>query len=204
MILPRTSFVILGAIFLVGSPLVSRANLSQTGRREPQRESQTGRDASVLPQQDADSSQKDLKVALDGLTEQVKALTAEVKKLRRANERDSSTMELLLSEERLSRLEERLTDAQERKTQLEAREQELLYRMRNISQELLYRGGIRREEAEAAARADLQRALDDVRKQQGVIQNRITDLQSQYDRVRRRVEELERNLKVVEEKPEPK
>ncbi|HEU4386970.1 MAG TPA: hypothetical protein VFV34_04170, partial [Blastocatellia bacterium] len=148
-----------------------------------------------------DSSQKELKQAIDGLTEQVKTLSAEVKKLRLVNERDSATMELLLSEERLSRLEERIADSQERKTQLEAREQELLYRMKNIQQELLFRGGLRREEAEAAARADLQRALDENRKQQGVLQNRTTDLQSQYERLRRRVEDLQRNQKAIEEKP---
>jgi predicted nucleic acid-binding Zn-ribbon protein len=198
----RITAVLLLGIYMACNPSSSHATQTQADTRASQREPQTDKDKPVLfPASDPDLSQKELKQAIDDLTEQVKTLTAEVKKLRRANERDSAALELLLSEERLSRLEERLTEAQERKAQLESREQELQYRMRNIQQELLLRGGLRREDSEAAIRNDLQRAMEDVRKQQSVLQNRISDLQSQYDRLRRRVDELVKKQPAAEEKP---
>ncbi|HVG20049.1 MAG TPA: hypothetical protein VNI02_13445, partial [Blastocatellia bacterium] len=104
--------------------------------------------------------------AITKLSTQVDSLADEVKLLRRATERNSQTMELLLYEERLAKVEEKLDAAIERKAELDAREQDIQRRMRNIQQEVMLRGGLRRDEVEAALRGEYQRALEDVKNQQ--------------------------------------
>ena len=139
-----------------------------------------------------------LRKTLAGLSDQMGALTSEVQKLRREMERSSLTLELLLNEERLARVEEKIEDASDSKFQLDLREQEIQRRMRNIQQEVLLRGGLRREEAENALRADLQRALEDVRNQQTAYQQRVSELQAQATRLRQRVETLRQRLEPPE------
>lgn len=112
------------------------------------------------------------------------------------------TLELLLYEERLARVEEKIDGALQEKNRLNAREQEIQYRQRNIPQEVARSGVLRRSEAEAMIRADLQKALEDVHNQQGASQQRLADLQFQADRLRQRVELLRQRLERADEKEE--
>ncbi len=137
---------------------------------------------------------------LTDLSTQINSLASELRKFRRETERNSGMIELLLSEDRLSKLEDKIQETADRKAQLDAREQEINRRMRNIPSELVLRGGLRREEAEAAIRNDLQRSLDDVHSQQAVSQQRLGELNEQAARFRARVETLRKKLELLEDK----
>src|SRR5262249_49917067 len=102
-------------------------------------------------------SEDEMRSAITNLATQIGLLTGEVRKLRRETERNSGIMELLLNEDRLAKVEDRLADATERKAQLDAHEQDIGRRMRNIQTEVALRGGLRREDTEAAIRNELQR-----------------------------------------------
>jgi chromosome segregation ATPase len=145
---------------------------------------------------------EEMRQAITQLTAEVISLGSEVQRLRKVTERNSATMELLLNEERLSKTEDKIRDATDRKAQLDAREQEIQRRMRNIPGELIGRGILRRDEAETAIKAELQRALDDVHSQQTSNQQRITDLNAEAERLRARVEALRKKVDQVESKSE--
>jgi predicted nucleic acid-binding Zn-ribbon protein len=138
--------------------------------------------------------------AITELSTQIGLLTGEIRKLRRETERNSGAMELLLTEDRLSKLEDKIQEIADRKAQLDAREQEINRRTRNIPNELMLRGGLRRDEAEAAIRGELQRSLDDVHSQQAIAQQRLVELNEQAARFRARVETLRKKLEIPEEK----
>jgi len=138
--------------------------------------------------------------AITNLSTQIGLLADEMRRLRRETERNSGMMELLLDEDRLAKVEDKIQDTNNSKAQLDAREQDVQRRMKNIQGELLLRGGLRREEAEAAIRSDLQRALDDVRSQQIAYQQRIAELNEQAVRLRARVETLRKKLESIEVK----
>ena len=140
--------------------------------------------------------------AISNLSTQIGLLADEMRKLRRQTERNSETMELLLNEDRLAKLEDKIQDAVNYKTQLEAREQDIQRRMRNIQGEAMLRGGLRREEAEAALRVELQRALEDVRSQQNVHHQRVAALNEEATRLRVRVEALRKKVELTEVKSE--
>lgn len=135
---------------------------------------------------------------LSSLSTQIGALADELKMMRRETERNSTMLELLINEERLAKLEDKIQDTIDRKAQLDAREQEIGRRSRNIQGELVLRGGLRRDEAEAAIRADLQRALDDVHTQQAAYQQRVAELNDQATRLRARVETLRKKLELLD------
>jgi hypothetical protein len=137
--------------------------------------------------------------AITDLSIQIGLLTDEMKKLRRDTDRNAGILELLLNEERLTKLEDKLQEATNNKGLLDAREQDINRRMKNIQAELAMRGILRRDEAEAAARADLQRGLEDVHNQQSIWQQRIAELNEQAVRIRARVETLRKKFE-----PEPK
>lgn len=139
---------------------------------------------------------------LSNLSTQIGALADELKMMRRETERSSAMLELLINEERLAKLEDKIQTAIDYKAQLDAREQEIARRSRNIQGELVLRGGLRRDEAEAAIRADLQRALDDVRTQQTAYQQRVAELNDQATRLRARVETLRKKLELLDLKTE--
>jgi hypothetical protein len=138
--------------------------------------------------------------AITSLATQIGLLNDEVRKLRRETERNSEMMELLLNEERLAKLEDKIQEAADHKAQLDAREQELVRRSRNIQGELILRGGLRRDEAEATIRADIQRSLDDVHNQQAAYQQRAAELVEQSTRIRARVETLRKKFELSDEK----
>ena len=138
--------------------------------------------------------------AITSLSTQIALLNDEVRKLRRETERNSEMMELLLNEDRLAKLEEKIQEAADHKAQLDAREQDLVRRSRNIQGELVLRGGLRRDEAEAAIRSEIQRALDDVHSQQAAYQQRSAELVEQSTRVRARVETLRKKFESLDEK----
>ncbi|MEK6320875.1 MAG: SPOR domain-containing protein [Acidobacteriota bacterium] len=140
--------------------------------------------------------------ALTNLSNQIGLLADELRMMRRETERNSAMLELLLNEERLAKLEDKIQGAIDNKAQLDAREQEIGRRTRNIQGELVLRGGLRRDEAEAAIRADLQRALDDVRSQQTVYQQRVGELNAQAAGLRARVETLRKKLELLDVKSE--
>ena len=145
-----------------------------------------------------------LALKMDNLGLQIEKLTTELRRLRKETEHNGTAMELMLYEERLSKIESKLDDLTAYKSQLEAREQDVQRRMRNIQQELILRSGniLRREEAEAAIRADLQRALDDTRAQKETNQQRVADLQTQAEYLRKRIEALRKKLEQLETKSE--
>jgi ATP-dependent Lon protease len=144
----------------------------------------------------------EMRQTLDHLAAEIKLLGAELQRLRKVTDRNAQTMELLLTEERLSKVEDKIQDAIERRSQLDAREQDLQRRMRNIPNELLTRGGLRREEAEAAIKGEIQRALDEVHNQQSSYQQRLVELNAQAERLRARVETLRKKVDQVEPKTE--
>jgi predicted nucleic acid-binding Zn-ribbon protein len=154
----------------------------------------------IEPEKQQPTTEEAMRLAISGLANQVGLLTSELRKLRQENERNSNLLELLLYEERLARLEEKIQDAIEYKNQLDAREQEFQRRLRNVQAEVALRGALRRDEAEAALRAELQRALEETRAQQTTYQQRISDLQSQADRIRKRVDMLRKKIEPPEEK----
>ena len=161
-------------------------------------ESQDKTDAELA----APGSEEAMRRAITSLSTQIDSLNSEVKLLRKATERNSMTIELLLYEERLAKVEEKLDAAIELKADLDGREAELQRRMRNIQQEVMLRGGLRRDEAEAALRSDIQRALDDTKNRQSLQQQRIAELQAQATRLRERVETLRKKIERFEEKSE--
>ncbi|MFP5265443.1 MAG: hypothetical protein ACLGJB_26450 [Blastocatellia bacterium] len=174
-------------------------------RPRPSRPAQkTTADPADAPGQDRAplNSDEAMRLAITKLSTQIDSLAGEVKLLRRTTERNSQTMELLLYEERLAKVEEKLDAAMERKTDLDSREQDIQRRMRNIQQEVMLRGGLRRDEAEAALRAEYQRSLEDVKNQQSLYQQRIAELQTQANRLRTQVEALRKKIERAEEKSE--
>jgi uncharacterized protein (DUF1800 family) len=140
--------------------------------------------------------------AIANLANQIGLLTDEMRMFRIETQRNSIMMELLLNEDRLAKVEDKIQETANNKAQLDAREQEIIRRSRNIQGEMLARGGLRRDEAEAAIRADLQRALDDVHSQQGVHQQRAAELTEQATRFRARGETLRRKLELIDMKNE--
>jgi hypothetical protein len=140
--------------------------------------------------------------AITNLSTQIGLLTDEMRKLRRETERNSGMMELLLNEDRLAKVEDKIQDAATNKAQLDAREQDIQRRLRNIQGELLLRGGLRRDEAEAAIRSEFQRALEDIRTQQVGNQQRVAELNEQAARLRARVQTLRKKLEVIDVKSE--
>jgi hypothetical protein len=154
----------------------------------------------VEPDSKKPDMEEALRQAISGLANQLGLLTSELRRLRQENERNASLIELLLYEERLDRLEEKIQGELEYKNQLDAREQEYQRRLRNVPAEAALRGGLRKEETEAALRAGYQQAIEDTRAQQEIYQGRISELQSQADRIRKRVEALRKKLEPPEEK----
>jgi hypothetical protein len=151
-----------------------------------------------------ESSEEALRRALTNLSEQLDKLTLEVKRMRQESERNSTTLELALLEERLTRIEDKPDTAVTTKAGLDAQEIDVQRRLRNIQQEVTLRGGLalRRDEAEAALRQEFQRLLDSIHSQQSALQTRIGDLQGQADRLRFRIETLRKKADRLELKDE--
>jgi ATP-dependent Lon protease len=148
------------------------------------------------------SPEEAMRRAIASLSTQIDSLNGEVRLLRKATERNSMTIELLLYEERLSKVEEKLDSAIELKADLDSREAELQRRMKNIQQEAMLRGGLRRDEAEAALRSEIQHAIEDTRNRQNLQQQRMAELQAQATRLRERVEALRKKIERGDEKGE--
>lgn len=149
-----------------------------------------------------ESENEALRRTLSKLSDQIGALNTEVRRLREQTERSSLTLEVLLNEERLGKAENKVDEEMNYKNQLEGREQEIQRRLRNIQQELMLRGVLRREEAEVALRAELNRQLEDTREQLATQQQRIAEAQSRVERIRHRVAELNKRLEPAAEKPD--
>jgi chromosome segregation ATPase len=145
-----------------------------------------------------------LALKMNELGLQIEKLTTELRRLRKETEHNGTSMELMLYEERLSKVESKLDDLTAYKSQLEAREQDVQRRTRNIQQEMILRAGniLRRDEAEAAIRAELGRSLDDTRMQKETNQQRINDLQSQAEYLRKRIEILRKKIEQLETRSE--
>jgi hypothetical protein len=137
--------------------------------------------------------------ALTNLSTQISVLTDELRKLRKETERNAGMMELLLNEDRLSKVEDKIQAAHDIKAQIDAREQDYLRRQKNIPTEVVMRGGLRRDEAEAAIKAELQRGLEDVRNQQIIYQQRIAELNEQATKLRARIERLRKKMEGTDE-----
>jgi chromosome segregation ATPase len=176
---------------------------TEAGKQQPPQQTSRSRPASPVvdktepqPSVEVDPMQR----VMSELSKEIGNLAGELRGLRNATERNSGMMELLLCEERLARVEDKIQAALDTKAQLDAREQDIQRRTRNIQQELIYRGAIRRDEAEAQIRAEFQRALDDIRSQQSAYHQRVSELTSQAERLRQRVEVLRKKYEPQEEK----
>ena len=189
--------------------------LAPIGAAQQPRQDQTSKPRAAKPPQKAPTDMDEkieveppptesemMRRSLEELSAQVGQLTAEMRKLRRENERNTDAMQLLLYEERLAKVEEKAQDAIDYKVQLDARDADLQRRLRNIQQEVILRGGLRREDTENALRAEFQRAIEDVHNQQSNYQQRIAELQAQAVRLRARVEALRKKIERAEEKQE--
>jgi chromosome segregation ATPase len=145
-----------------------------------------------------------LQKTLADLSQQIERLTLELQAMRKDTERNATSMELILQEERLSKIEAKIGDLTDQKFQLDAQEQEIQRRQRNIQQELIMRGGqfLRRDQAEAAIRAELQRALDDTTAQRDNTQQRILELNNQAEQLRLRIATLLKKFEKLETRPE--
>jgi len=181
---------------------ITLSGASATIAQQPARQNEKVRPAQKNSDAEAEKSEaaakestdEALRLAITGLANQVAILSSELRRLREETQKNSERIELLFYEDRMGKIEAKIEEALNDKINLDAREQDIQRRQRNISQEALLRGGIRREEAEAAARADLQRALDDVHERQENAQKRIADLQAQSDRLSTRVEALRKKV----------
>lgn len=189
------ALIIIITIALFAAPVAAQGQ--QKKKTPPVQEEQSEPEIKQPPVEEA------LRQAISGLANQVSILASELRKLRQENERNSNLIEMLLYEERLARLEEKIQDAIEYKTQLDAREHEYQRRLQNIQAEVALRGGLRKDQVEAALRAEYQRALEDTRAQQSNYQERISELQSQADRIRKRIEALRKKLEPEKKSEEP-
>lgn len=191
----------LNAVFL--AVLSAMALATASFAQEPIRPTRQTQKAVTEPQEKTDieraPSSSD---GMSNLSTQMDLLTKEMRLLRKATERNSMLIELLLYEERLAKVEEKLDAAIMLKSDLDAREADMQRRMKNIQQEVMLRGGLRRDEVEAALKADFQRALEDIKTRQTLQQDRISELQAQVARLRARVEALRKKLDREDEKSE--
>lgn len=163
-------------------------------------------DVEPLPKTEAPvetpSAEEQMRHTLNNLSALIDSLNAEIKLLRRATERNSMAIELLLSEERLAKIEDKLDQTTQHKIELDAREADILRRQKNIQQEVTMRGFLRRDEGETLLRTEFQRALDDTHNQQQQAQQRISELQAQVTQLRARVDTLRRRLERLEGREE--
>lgn len=196
-----TAAIAFSASSVTGEPTKQERPARPRQTKPPQKPAPEPAEQTVLttPIQEPDDA---MRRAISNLSTQIGLLTDEMRKLRRETERNSGTMELLLNEDRLAKVEDKIQDAANNKAQLDAREQDIQRRMRNIQGELLLRGGLRRDEAEAAIRSELQRALDDIRSQQVASQQRVAELNEQAARLRARVETLRKKFELIDVKSE--
>ncbi|MGA9768286.1 MAG: hypothetical protein WBV94_04545 [Blastocatellia bacterium] len=195
----------------VFSIVLSAMALATAGfAQEPARQTRQTQKSVSEPQEKTDverapsSPEETMRHALSSFSIQMDSLTKEMRLLRKATERNSMLIELLLYEERLAKIEEKLDAAIVLKADLDAREADLQRRMRNVQQEVMLRGGLRRDELETALKAEIQRSIEDVKSRQSLQQERISELQAQASRLRARVEALRKKLDREDEKSEQK
>lgn len=192
----RRSFFIMAIVASLFSIALSQENAKPRGQQKPN-EIPAEKKETPAPQE---AQNEALRLAIQSLSNQIALLNSELKTLRTQSERNTAVLELLLNEERLTKVEAKIEEAINYKGNLDAREADIQRRLRNIQQEVALRGGIRREETEAAVRADFQRALEDIRAQGTKYQDHIAELQAQADRLRKRIDELRKKVDPPEEK----
>ena len=187
-------------ILLIGAPpLTGMAQepvkpTPQRPARPDQKPAEPSAPSESQEQEEPENTREALRRAIVKLSDQIGLLTEEVQRLRKETERNSAAMQLLLYEERLARVEEKIGIAQDQKLQLEAQEQNFQQRLRNIQQELILRGVLRRSEAERAIRAELEEAIAITHSQVEAAQERIIELQSQAEWLRHEIESLKKRL----------
>ena len=199
-------FFLLIATILITSPI----NAQEPARQDPQANPRQTKPLRTVPEQDSKQVQTtpilepndQMNRALTNLSAQIGVLTDELRKLRKETERNAGMMELLLNEDRLSKVEDKIQAASDFKAQLDAREQDYLRRQKNIPTEVVLRGGLRRDEAEASIKAEIQRGLEDIRNQQIIYQQRIVELNEQATKLRARIERLRKKMEGIDEKEE--
>lgn len=201
LLLAITAAIAFSASSVTGEPTKQEPPARPRQTKPPQKPAPEPAEKTELttPIQEPDDA---MRRAITNLSAQIGLLTDEMRKLRRETERNSGMMELLLNEDRLAKVEDKIQDTVNNKAQLDAREQDIQRRMRNIQGELILRGGLRRDEAEAAIRSELQRALEDIRTQQVANQQRVAELNEQAARLRARVETLRKKLGLIDVKSE--
>ncbi|HKV40053.1 MAG TPA: hypothetical protein VJX67_12635 [Blastocatellia bacterium] len=187
-----TAFIVTAVFITVGSLQAAAQDSGQD--RAPGAKPAASRGRVVATEGNTQSDTAGLEDVLRKLVKEVHDLTAEVRQLRRAGERNTNLMETLLYEERLARVEDNIQVATQRKSELDAQEQTLQSRKNNIQMELILRGSLHREEAEAAIRAELAAAEQNLRAAQSANQKRLSDLQAESGRIQARIEELRKKM----------
>jgi hypothetical protein len=197
-----SSIFVLAVLFITAAQAQDLVKQEQKSKAARQNQKPTPTEK-IEPEVVQETPDELLRRTITNLSEQIDKLTTEVKKMRQDSERTSTVMELLLLEERLTRIEDKIDSSTTNKANLDAQETDIQRRQRNISQELMMRGGaLRREDAETAIKQEFQRTLDTIHTQQTTLQTRITDLQAQADRLRFRIETLRRKVERMELKNE--
>ena len=195
-----------GALSVIGSLAMIVAISGLSMAQEPAQEDQQKRppvEVIAPPPKDAGQSDTDLRAVIKALADEVHNLTGEVKKLRRATEQNADAMQLVVFEDRLARVEDEINASTGRKAELDSSEQTIRSRLANIDQELIVRGGLNREDSEAAIRADLDRSLQNVHAQQGANQKQLAELQNEETTLRSRIEALRQKLNLDRESNGP-
>jgi chromosome segregation ATPase len=131
---------------------------------------------------------------MKSLSDQVRALTAEVARLRKTIEHNDQTMELLLSEEKLARTEDNIAVAQQRAADLNAAERAQQYRQDHVNEEVILRAGLDRQATEKAVRADIEQRFDEVHAGQAANDKRLASLETEATDLRNHIQDLRRKL----------
>jgi len=201
-----STLVIALAIALISGPAAVSAGAQESGKPAPREKAQptseTKPPASPVVEQEqaVEGSEEALRRAISGLTEQVGELKLEVRRLRQESERSSTTLELMLYEERLTKAEANLERETQALSQLDARIQDIQRRIDNVPQEVLARGILRRVEGEKALRAEYQRLLEQSMEEKDPQQQKALEAQARVEGLRQRVQTLNEKLAAAEEK----
>jgi hypothetical protein len=199
-----STLVISFAISLIPGLAVASASAQEPGKPAPKEKAQPpsepkpSANAATEQEQAVEGSEEALRRAISGLTEQVGELKLEVRKLRQESERSSTTLELMLYEERLTKAEASLERETQSLSQLDARAQDIQRRIESVPQEVLARGILRRVEGEKALRAEYQRLLEQTLEEKDPQQQKVLEAQARVEGLRQRVQTLNEKLAAAE------
>lgn len=183
----------LGTVSLIAAFVICLSLVGSAAGQEPEQKAEPTSPAQTN-QPIAKSETEQLRQTIKELSDQIYALSTEVKRLRHSTELNSDAMKLILYEDRLARVEDTLDSAMAQKSELENEEHQIIARQNNINGEVLIRGGLNREDSERAIRDDLQRQLDNIHARQSTNQRRLSELQSEASNLKSAIESLSKKV----------